>query len=226
MPVRRSLCLPLALLVAASLHAGVRNAVRNPGFEAGVLTPWYQDIDLGGVEDWNVTQSDAHEGGFSATVRGNKRIRQDFPSVPVSEILEFSLWLRQPEIGFGIVFAFYADGTTDSMRLEPDSDEWEFFDLTAFLDPDAKLNGIGVFGYLEGGLKDRTFLDEVLVLALRTGCPEDLDHSGAVDFGDIIILLTAWGGPGGPNDLDGSGTVDIGDLVTVLSAWGPCPKGP
>ena len=37
-----------------------------------------------------------------------------------------------------------------------------------------------------------------------------------------MILLTAWGNAGGPEDLDGSGTVDFGDLLVVLDAWGPC----
>lgn len=54
-------------------------------------------------------------------------------------------------------------------------------------------------------------------------CPEDIDDSGAVDFGDILAILGAWGNPGGPEDLDGSGTVDFGDLLSVLGAWGPCP---
>ena len=54
-------------------------------------------------------------------------------------------------------------------------------------------------------------------------CREDLDGSGAVDFGDILAILSAWGSPGGPEDLDGSGTVDFADLLVVLSAWGPCP---
>ena len=53
-------------------------------------------------------------------------------------------------------------------------------------------------------------------------CPEDLDMSGAVDFGDILAILSAWGNKGGPEDLDGSGFVDIGDILVVLAAWGPC----
>ncbi len=53
--------------------------------------------------------------------------------------------------------------------------------------------------------------------------PADLDDSGAVDFGDILAILSAWGNKGGPEDLDGSGTVDFGDILIVLAAWGPCP---
>ncbi len=54
-------------------------------------------------------------------------------------------------------------------------------------------------------------------------CPSDIDGSGAVDFGDIVAILAAWGNAGGPEDLDGSGSVDFGDLLRVLGAWGPCP---
>ena len=54
------------------------------------------------------------------------------------------------------------------------------------------------------------------------GCPEDLDGSGSVDFGDIIAILSAWGNGGGLEDVDGSCTVDFGDILVVLSAWGPC----
>ncbi len=55
-------------------------------------------------------------------------------------------------------------------------------------------------------------------------CPADLDDSGAVDIGDLLAILSAWGNKGGPEDLDGSGFVDIGDLIRILTDWGPCPK--
>lgn len=53
-------------------------------------------------------------------------------------------------------------------------------------------------------------------------CPEDIDGSGAIDIGDVIRLLKAWGNMGGPEDLDGSGEVGINDLILLLAAWGPC----
>lgn len=51
-------------------------------------------------------------------------------------------------------------------------------------------------------------------------CPEDLDGDGLVGVGDLLTLLTAWGGP--EADLDGDGITGVGDLLTVLSAWGVC----
>jgi hypothetical protein len=48
--------------------------------------------------------------------------------------------------------------------------------------------------------------------------------SGAVDFTDLLQVLSAWGDcPAScPEDLDGSGAVDFTDLLSVLSAFGPC----
>ncbi len=57
---------------------------------------------------------------------------------------------------------------------------------------------------------------------VASACPADLDGSGAVDIGDILAILAAWGDKGGPEDVDGSGTVDFGDILAVLTAWGPC----
>jgi hypothetical protein len=79
------------------------------------------------------------------------------------------------------------------------------------------------FGGLQSGLefffkaKDLSWL-----LVGDRRCLADLDNSGAIDFADILAILSAWGNIGGPEDLDGSGAVDFGDLVVVLSAWGPC----
>lgn len=54
-------------------------------------------------------------------------------------------------------------------------------------------------------------------------CPQDLDGSGAVDFGDILAILTAWGPcTDCPEDLDGSGAADFGDILVVLTGWGLC----
>jgi hypothetical protein len=54
-------------------------------------------------------------------------------------------------------------------------------------------------------------------------CPQDLDGSGDVGFGDLLQVLSNWGNVGGVEDLDGSGTVDFGDVLAILSNWGPCP---
>lgn len=60
---------------------------------------------------------------------------------------------------------------------------------------------------------------------LMASCTSDLDGSGAVDFGDLSLVLAAWGpcdGTGCSADLDDSGAVGFGDLTVVLGTWGPC----
>jgi uncharacterized membrane protein len=53
--------------------------------------------------------------------------------------------------------------------------------------------------------------------------PIDLDGDGAVAFGDLIIVLGAWGpcpaGSACPADLDASGSVGIADLLLLLASW-------
>jgi hypothetical protein len=54
-------------------------------------------------------------------------------------------------------------------------------------------------------------------------CPADVDDSGAVDTGDLLSLLGAWGAcPGCPQDIDGDGFVAVPDLLDLLATWGPC----
>lgn len=48
----------------------------------------------------------------------------------------------------------------------------------------------------------------------------DLDGSGSVDFGDLTLVLAAWGGDAGTGaDLNGDDVVDLNDLVIILSNW-------
>jgi hypothetical protein len=58
-----------------------------------------------------------------------------------------------------------------------------------------------------------------------TFCATDLDGTGTVGFGDLIIVLADWGlCPKGecPADIDADGTVGFLDLLAVLAQWGPC----
>ncbi len=58
-------------------------------------------------------------------------------------------------------------------------------------------------------------------------CPIDFDGSGAVDFNDLLAVLSAWG-PYKPcppfirADIDQDCEVGFNDLLIVLSGWGPC----
>ena len=132
--------------------------------------------------------------------------------------------------GAGIVNGFNSAGANNDLRSTND----DFEVIADWTD------GPPAVGFLPIGkgeivfLSDfNTFDDDMIAmldnnvfwqnLFLRpVACPEDLDGNGAVDFGDILAVLSAWGNKGGPEDLDGSGTVDFGDLLAVLAAWGPC----
>jgi hypothetical protein len=55
-------------------------------------------------------------------------------------------------------------------------------------------------------------------------CFADFGGDGAVDFADLLSLLTAWGDcPDCPQDLDRNGEVGFADLIMILAQWGPCP---
>lgn len=47
----------------------------------------------------------------------------------------------------------------------------------------------------------------------------DLNGDEIVDALDFLMLLQAWGQPGGPADLDGSGVVDALDYLILLNQW-------
>ena len=51
-------------------------------------------------------------------------------------------------------------------------------------------------------------------------CPADLNGDGVVNAVDFLLLLAAWGTPGG--DTNGDGTTDAVDFLFLLSHWGPC----
>ena len=45
-------------------------------------------------------------------------------------------------------------------------------------------------------------------------------RDGDVDFDDLLDVLAAWGKcQGCPADLDGSGVVDFGDVLILLANW-------
>jgi hypothetical protein len=56
----------------------------------------------------------------------------------------------------------------------------------------------------------------------------DLDASGDIGFGDMTLVLIAWGpcssGAACPTDLDASGDTGFGDLVQILLEWGGCAE--
>lgn len=154
----------IAVIALAGAPAFAGNILVNPGFETGSLPPFYQGNDFGGPENWNVTGSDAHSGTFSATDVGNKQLRQDFAPVAVSDILEASLWIKNPDEGgprINAIDFFYSDGSSSENVLFQPDDNWNFNNVTSFLSPGKSLTGMALWGYIGGGPnEDRTFTDD------------------------------------------------------------------
>jgi hypothetical protein len=55
-------------------------------------------------------------------------------------------------------------------------------------------------------------------------CLADLTHDGAVNGGDLGVLLSSWGLtlPSGAGDVNHDGVVNAADLGALLSSWGAC----
>ena len=55
-------------------------------------------------------------------------------------------------------------------------------------------------------------------------CLADLTHDGAVNGGDLGVLLSNWGLtlPSGAGDVNHDGIVNAGDLALLLGSWGVC----
>jgi len=157
----------------------------NPGFESGSLAPWYQANDFGGPENWNVTNNEAHTGSFSATDVGNKQIREDFAPVFIGDILQASLWIKNPDDGGPRVNAIdflYSDGSnTENVVFQPDNN-WNFNDVTSLLVPGKFLTGFSLYGYIGGG-EDRTFVDDWVLNVVPTP-----GSAGVLGFAGLIGL--------------------------------------
>src|ERR1019366_9104965 len=136
----------LVLCVAlVSTSAFAANVLVNPGFEYGVLPPWFNSNDFCGGCTWDVTTTDKHTGFWSATVIGDRLLEQDFSPIPDTLITEASLWLKMPDTGIAAVYFLYSD-TTTAENIVSVPGVWTQFDMTSFLDPGKSLAGFGVYG--------------------------------------------------------------------------------
>ncbi len=165
--------LAITLLAAAPAYA-LTNLLANPGFETGALAPWAEGRDgsnFGPLEHWTVTAAAAHSGRFGAEAVNNFELRQDFAPTPVSAIKQLSFWVEHPASEFvpTVVSYFYSDGTEGTDLAITLTTGWEFFDLTADLDPTRTLTGFSIFGYFGDPVPLTRFDDAAILVA---GVPE------------------------------------------------------
>ena len=154
------------------------SVIANPDFESGGLSPWYQWIDGGGdmfyEEDWNVSSADSHSGLYSATVVGNKGLRQDFAPVATDTINAITFWMKHPSLTSSIaasgVNIFYSDETKSTPFIDASgTTDWQFYDVTADVLAEKLLVGFSVTGYLRTDTAvDRTFFDDITINAVPT----------------------------------------------------------
>jgi hypothetical protein len=141
-----------------SANATLIQHVVNGDFEAGSISSW------NGSGQWNITSVDSNSGTFSATVEGNFQIFQNFTSVSAVNISQVSFWMKQPEDLFSYVSLFYDDASEVGSTIFLGGSDWNFFDITDWLDLSKNLSGIGFYGYSGGSsLPDITFLDDVSI---------------------------------------------------------------
>lgn len=150
----------LGALLAVGQAAFGANILINPGFEDGVLAPWVNDNDFCGGCAWDVTSADAHSGTWSAEVDGNRLLLQSFAAIDASLISQISFWARHPGGGAAMAIVLrYDDATETEDQVGTLSSGWEFFNVTAFLNPSKNLVAFGVYG--NSGALAR--LDDVVV---------------------------------------------------------------
>lgn len=139
----------------------------NGGFETGELSPWFQarvvPSNQAG-ENWHVTAAEAKSGVYSATLTGNRELRQNFSPIPTDEIFSLSFWAKHPVITVDqIAFTFfYTDGSTRETVRATTTTDFEYFDLTSQLYTGKQLNGISIWGNIYG----RTYVDDVSIVLI------------------------------------------------------------
>ncbi len=133
------------------------NALVNPGFETGDLSPWT-------TSNWTISTDNPHEGSYCAYDIGNYWIRQDFDPIDVTTITEIGTWHRQPEVSISAIDLFYSPTDYDEFLIFLSGSGWEYFDVTSELRPSGQLQAIRIYGYSGGGPDpDETFIDDLLI---------------------------------------------------------------
>lgn len=181
----RFLVLGILLVCSVPVHAIAveNNAIDNPGFEAGVLTPWYENRMFDFSDQWMVSTSNPRSGNYAATVDGNRELRQDFAPVDTGLITEISFWAvtqgGNPE-DLAYVF-FYDDGSENEIVLQNEvgSDNYQQFIVTSDIELGKSLVGFSVYG---NGVT-RLFVDDFKVNYV----PEP-GSIGLVLFGSIVLI--------------------------------------
>lgn len=144
------------------------NILQNPGFESGVLTPWFiaNNFCSSPCKPWTVGTIHPRTGTYDGGDIGNIEVEQDFTGVSTSTITKVVLWVRHPTGTFlpAAVDFIYTDGTDQEFVVDTTDQYWDSFDLTSDILSGSTLSGIGVYGFSGGGVTPTTFIDNVSIL--------------------------------------------------------------
>lgn len=108
-----------------------------------------------------------------------------------------------------------------------DHDDTKVF-LVVYSGPRSDCNGNDILDLID--ILDGTSLDannNGIPDTCEPTCAGDMDGSGGVEVGDLLILLGDWGECAAlpdpcPADLNNDGLVNVIDLLDLLAFWGPC----
>lgn len=90
------------------------------------------------------------------------------------------------------------------------------------LDPNDLVGATILVEAAPGALPTLPGLEQQIMVPVPPLCVGDINGDGAVDGGDLALVLGNWASPGGAADLNDDGIVDGGDLALVLGNWGDC----
>jgi hypothetical protein len=184
--------------IIVSTPAAATNVLHNSGFETGSLSPWYQGNDFSFGVDWTVTTTGCQSGTFCAENTGNKELRQDFAGVLGSTINQVSFWARHPKYNTDDALAYsfyYSDSTNAEFLVFLTGYDWNFFDVTAQLDPTKTLVGFSIYGTSLGDFllnQPVTLADNFLINVGDINVADD----GVPEPGTWATILLGFGAAG------------------------------
>ncbi len=179
------------------LFPPAQEVLQNPGFETGVLSPWYQASG----NHWVITTDYPHSGRYCATDTGNYWIRQDFAQpIPAESVISITIWSRQAPDKPSYLQAFdlmYSDLTYHEDVVFPDT-SWQQWDITSWLTQGKELSGLRIWGFNSSDpADDSTYIDDISIIANMPLVIEE-------DFGLPMTTLSAW-----PSAFSSSCRVDL-----------------
>lgn len=139
----------------------------NPGWETGDLTGWTTNY----FSPTTIVESTVvHSGKYAALMPLDYYLDQQFAPIDVSSIKDVSYWIKQDQFQpnptfFTANILYYSDGTSTYLVPRPaNNGDWYHMDLTSYLTPGKKLDGIRVYGATSfGAPSPKTYFDDFVV---------------------------------------------------------------